>query len=228
MKRYWSKRIRSLLFRSHRNWRAWGALTLAVGLFACQSDSMVSPVPPPPPGPKNGAELSFLRQAGSAPALTTLDTTIIATRGMETRVRIRYAPLPGETEGEEFLELDIDDTSLLRYPPGHPRAGQLFQDGDTVSIRIRIDPTDLLVTLDPSGIEFDSVKPAELEIRYGNADDDYDDDGTVDPPESENRIDLWRQEKPGDPWFPVGEIKDRETDRVRARLTSFSRYALAI
>ena len=78
------------------------------------------------------------------------------------------------------------------------------------------------------GARFDPDEPAEREIRYGTADGDYDDDGEEDPPEAEAEIDLWRQENIGDPWFRVGEIKDEDLDRVRARLTSFSRYALAI
>jgi len=201
---------------------------LTAGLLACGTDSIVAPPPPPDPGPLPTESLSFLRQSGTAPALVTTDTTLVATKGTKTEVRIRYEPLPGQIEGEEFLELKIEEASLFRYPPAHPRAGQLFEDGDTITIRIRVDPTDLVVTLDPSGIEFDANQPAELEIRYGNADDDYDDDGTPDPPETESQIDLWRQENVGDPWFRIGEIKDAELDRVRARLTSFSRYALAI
>jgi hypothetical protein len=60
-----------------------------------------------------------------------------------------------------------------------------------------------------------------------NADGDYDEDGEDDP-ELEGSIDLWRQEKPGDPWVRVGDVKDLELDRVRAFLTAFSRYGLAI
>jgi len=201
---------------------------VAGGALGCSADSVTSPPPPPEPGPIPTQGLSFLRQGGTAPALTTTDTSFIVTKGVETEINIRYAPRLGETVGEEFLELEFEEESLFRYPPSHPRAGQLFQDGDTVTVRVRIDPTNLIIKLDPSGIQFDPDEPAELELHYGNADEDYDDDGTPDPPETEAQIDLWRQENVGDPWFRIGEIKDADLDHVSARLTSFSRYALAI
>lgn len=202
-----------------------------LGILGCRDDGGLTTVPPPPPppsGPQPTASLSFLRQSAAAPALTTYDTSFVATRGQDTDIRIRYLPTGGSSSGEEFLEFDLDDETLLRYPASHPRAGAPFVDGDTVTIRIQIDPTSLIVTMEPSGLEFDPDKPAELEIRYGNADDDWDGDGSSDPPSNESLIELWRQENPGDPWFPVGQLKDAELDRIRAELTSFSRYALAI
>jgi len=206
--------------------------TLAlVVLGACGGGSSTGPLPPPPPPPTKATnELSFLIQAANAPALVTTDTTFLATRGQELKVQLFYEPVAGsgQSEGDEFLEFELDPQSLLRYPPGHPKAGQLFQAGDTISIRIQVDPNELLVTMEPSGLQFDPAHPAQLELRYGHADDDYDGDGAADPPETESQIDLWRQEFPGDPWVRVGEIKDTETNRVRAFLTSFSRYALAI
>ncbi|MFQ5679092.1 MAG: hypothetical protein ACE5HP_06505 [Gemmatimonadota bacterium] len=178
---------------------------------------------------KSEAELIFLRQASTAPPLLTRDTSLIATRGEDFELEIFYAPEAGSgsEQGDLFLELEIDQDALLRYPEGHPRAGAGFLPGDTVTIRVSIDPDDLIATLEPSGLQFDPDRPAELEIRYSNADDDFDEDGDPDP-EEETKIDLWRQERLGDPWVRIGEIKDRELDRVRARLTSFSRYALAI
>ncbi len=90
-----------------------------------------------------------------------------------------------------------------------------------------VDPVLLIATLEPSGLTFSPLEPAELEIRYVNADDDYDDDGDSDP-ELEDDIDLWRQENPGDDWERTGDLKDLETDRIRAFLTGFSRYGLGI
>lgn len=202
------------------------ALLLAATALAC-GDSTLLTTEPPDPDNKETAELSILRPGAGAPALLTSDTTFVATRGERLEIELFYAA-PGGGPGEEFLEFELEDGSLLRYPPGHPRAGQTFADGDTITIRISVDPALLIATMEPSGLEFDPEDPAELEMRYNNADDDYDDDGESDPPENEGRIDLWRQESPGDPWERVGEIKDNELDRVRALLTSFSRYALAI
>ena len=211
-----------------RNTTRWMSI-LVLALLGCRGDAGVTDVlPPPPPTTKSTEELSFLRPSAAAPGLVTTDTSFVATRGEALEIEIDYLPRPGQTGGEEFLELELDDESLLRYPPSHPRAGAFFQDGDTVTIRIQVDPTTLIVTLEPSGLQFDADEPAELELRYGNADDDYDGDGAPDPPENEAEIDLWRQENPGDPWTRVGKLKDAQLDRVRGDLTSFSRYALAI
>ncbi|MFQ5747171.1 MAG: hypothetical protein ACE5HF_08140 [Gemmatimonadota bacterium] len=203
-----------------------GALLAGAALGAgCGGDS--GPLGPnPPPGPKPQAQLTFLRPDAAAPALQTTDTSFVATRGVGQKVEIFYAPLPGQSSGEEFLEFELKDRSLRQYPPGHPKAGQTFANGDTITITIRVDSGLLGATLEPSGLLFDPANPAELEIRYQNADPDFDDDGLPDP-ELEGEIDLWRQEKPGDLWEPVGRIKDLELDRIRAFLDGFSRYALA-
>ena len=169
--------------------------------------------------PPNG--LVFLVPAAGAPALVTSDTSFIATKGVRAEVRLPYE------NGDQFLELDIEDGSLLRYPTSHPKAGALFADGDTVTISISIDPATLSATLLPSGLQFDPLNPAELELRYKNADPDLDGDGDEDP-ELEGDIDLWRQENPGDQWERVGTLHDFSLDRVRAELTEFSRYALGI
>lgn len=169
--------------------------------------------------PPNG--LIFLVPAVGAPALVTSDTSFVATKGVRSEIRLSYE------NGDQFLELDIEDGSLLRYPINHPKAGALFADGDTVTISIAIDPSTLSATLLPSGLQFDSLNPAELELRYQNADPDLDGDGDEDP-ELEDEIDLWRQENPGDPWERVGTLQDFSLDRVRAELTQFSRYALGI
>jgi hypothetical protein len=213
--------------------RAWIILLLgsSPGLLSCGGDPGVTdpPDPNPDPGPVPDEELIFLKASADAPPLLTSDTSFVATRGEDIKVEIFYAPEQGSGQqvGDRFLELELDDESLLQYPAGHPMAGATFQAGDTITITIRIDGNELIATLEPTGLEFNPERPAELELRYTNADDDFDGDGDEDP-ELEGEIDLWRQEKPGDLWFRVGEIKDADLKRVRARLTSFSRYALAI
>ncbi|UCG74728.1 MAG: hypothetical protein JSV95_08125 [Gemmatimonadota bacterium] len=205
-------------------------LGVALALGGCSGDGgATGPDPEPPPDGSPEGDLLFLRQAPEAPPLMTRDTTFVATRGEDLKIELYYEPTAGgdDETGDRFLEFELDKESLLRYPSGHPKAGQTFAEGDTITIRIRVDDVALLATLEPSGLAFDADRPAELELRYGNADDDYDEDGEPDP-ELEDDIDLWRQESPGDPWTRVGELKDANEDRVRAFLTSFSRYALAI
>ena len=207
----------------------WGVLVLALGTIAtaaCSDDDPTGVVDPPDSLPES--QLTFLRQAAQAPVLVTYDTTVVATAGESLDLEIRYTPAPGQDSGEKFLEFELDAESLLRYPPNHPtRPAEAFQPGDTVWIRVMVDQELLVATLEPSGLAFNPLEPAELEIRYVNADDDYDDDGESDP-ELEDDIDLWRQESPGDDWERTGDLKDLETDRIRALLTGFSRYGLGI
>lgn len=196
-----------------------------LGIAACGDDDATGPEPP---DVVPEAQLTFLRPAAAAPLLATTDTTVVATAGEPLDLEIRYLPIGGAGEGEKFLEFELDDESLLRYPADHPtRAGEAFQPGDTIWIRVTVEASRLIAGFEPGGLVFNPVEPAELELRYFNADDDYDDDGLPDP-ELEGDIDLWRQEKPGDPWERVGDLKDVEFDRVRAFLRTFSRYGLAI
>lgn len=202
------------------------AIAAALAVGGCGDSEPTGPADPPNTLPEG--QLTFLRQAGTAPPLVTYDTTFVAIAGEALDAEIRYMPPPGEDSGEKFLEFKLEDTSLLRYPADHPtRPGAAFQPGDTVWIRITVDPTLLIASMEPSGLQFNPADPAELEIRYAEADDDYDDDGDPDP-ELEDEIDLWRQESPGDDWERVGDLKDLELDRVRALLTGFSRYGLGI
>lgn len=175
------------------------------------------------------AELTFLRPATDAPALLTTDTTLVATRGESFRVELYYEPDPGSGSdtGDRFLRFELEPSSLHRYPEDHPRAGALFEQGDTITIHIRVPDDTLMARLEPTGLEFDPDAPAELELSYVNADPDFDGDGEDDP-ELEEDVDLWRQEAPGEDWFRIGRIQDLEFDEIEAILTSFSRYAVAI
>lgn len=178
--------------------------------------------------PPGTTDLLFLRPAASSPPLLTRDTSFVATHGEDLRVEIFYEDpdAPGQP-GERFLRFELDEESLDRYPEDHPAAGAPFEAGDTVTIRLRVARDTLLADFEPSGLRFDSDEPAELELRYLEADPDFDDDGDDDP-ELEDDIDLWRQETPGAPWVRIGDFKDLERDEIRAFLDSFTRFAAAI
>lgn len=182
----------------------------------------------PEPHTKTGADLLFLRPASGSPPLLTHDTSFVATRGRTQTVELYYEDpeQPGQA-GERFLRFKLEDTSLQQYPPGHPRAGAAFQDGDTITISIHVPQDTLLARFEPSGLKFNPDAPARLELRYVEADRDYDGDGTEDP-ELDGQIDLWKQELPSEPWTRIGTVKDASLEEIQALLTSFTRYALAI
>lgn len=164
-------------------------------------------------------ELGFLRPALDAPALVQTQLAFWAVRGRGTEVRLEYVT------GEDFLRFKLNDKSLLRRPDGTTIA-----DGDSALITITVvDPLRLIVEFQPSGLAFDPREPAELELRYAHADHDLNDDGSVDSEDDriESMFSIWRQERPGDPWFKVGSAVVKELDEVEARLDGFTRYAIA-
>lgn len=126
---------------------------------------------------------------------------------------------------EDFARLTLKPLSLLRTPDS-----TLISTGDSVFISMRwVGNDSILVDLQPSGLLFDPANPAKLKIEYGKAGPDLNEDGDVDSADTlaEHKLDMWRQEKVGDPFFRVGTAKSEDINEVEARLNGFSRYALA-
>src|SRR2546427_286821 len=126
----------------------------------------------------------FLRWAGgSAPQLTTIGTgsggaghgvflaspgglsldqytaTFWAVRGEERSLQINYFSVTGDTSSP-FLRLVVDDPA---YVPG---LGDLAP-GDSVLMTVTIDPSNIKVTLEPTGLLFGN--PAQLQVWYGSS-----------------------------------------------------------
>lgn len=202
--------------------RAW-LLGLVILLPAACSDDPASPAEEGVPED----QLRFLMFPDSLKPLAVRDTTFWAVRGRDTETILRYAPDPGDTDqGEEFLTFRIRSNSLLQRPDGRP-----FAEGDSVQIRIRVDEGGrFLFDFEPSGLRFDPDEPAELEVEYRRLGGDLDGDGDVDADdqEFEDEARLWRQEAPGAPWFPLGTVKREEFDEMRAEITGFTGFAVAI
>ena len=214
----------------HQRFASLILLAAAVGLGAtgCGDEPPTSLDDDGSPDTVPASRLAFVETSGDAPPLLTTDTSFVATRGEALRVEIFYEDRddPG-TPGDRFLRFELDDESLQRYPEDHPRAGDTFGPGDTITISLRVSPDTLKAEFSPSGLQFDPDEPAELEMRWIEADRDVDDDGEDDP-DFEDEVDLWQQESPGDPFTRIGEIKDFERDELRAFLDSFTIFAMAI
>ncbi|HEX6058642.1 MAG TPA: hypothetical protein VFZ11_06450 [Gemmatimonadaceae bacterium] len=170
-------------------------------------------------------ELTILRMAADAPPLETYDTTFTAIRGVNSELRIDYEPLPGESSGEEFLRFELDNATLVNDEHGDP-----IPIGGSIEIRVRIvDPARLEFEFQPAGLRFNAAEPAQLRIRYANADDDFDDDGDVDADDdlAEQRLGLWRQEVPGEPWVKMGSVVLEDLEEVEGEIFGFTRYSIA-
>jgi hypothetical protein len=173
---------------------------------------------------KPAEELTVVRLSESSPPLFNPVVSFYAVRGENSEARIYFDDGQGQ-RGDEYLRLRLDDESLLAYPDG-----SRFAEDDSILITVQVvDPAQTLFELTPSGLQFNPLEPAELEIRYQRADGDLNEDGKVDAVdvELERSLAIWRQELPGDPFVRVGTVLRDDIDEVRATLDGFSRYALA-
>lgn len=195
------------------------ALGAALVFASCEGSS----TEPRPGGGVPESQLDIVRFPPDLLPLLQTEGAFWAVKGENRRLELSYAPeAPGE-DGEDFLEFRVSGESLLRRPDGG-----LFADGDSVLITVQVDETGrFLFRFQPSGLRFDPTRPAELQVWYRRVGDDLDGDGDPDDFELEQRLRLWKQERPGEDWFPLGTIKDAELDEVRADIDSFTGFVLA-
>lgn len=159
--------------------------------------------------------LEFVPRSATAPPLVTLDTSFWAVRGEERRLEIRFAGQGGTGTGTRFLQFQVEDESLLRRPDGSS-----FALGDSIEITLSIDPELYLVDFGPSGLVFNPLEPAELEIEYDEAEDDF----LI----RESEFDVWRQELTGQPWQRQASVQFEELDEIDVSIFGFTRFALAV
>ena len=197
-----------------------GVLAGAALLGACDSDST-------DPGDDDGVPTEDLvfAELEAGVNVPVRDTSFVVTAGEEFEIELLTDPEPGEADGEEFLEFEVDEDALLRRPDGTP-----FQDGDTITIRITVPGNEYRFYFEPSGLVFNPNNPAELKITYVDADDDFDDDGDIDDDDAEFETDLaiWRQDVLGADWERLGAtIHSIETDEIEIDVEHFTGFALA-
>ena len=196
----------------------------ALGVAACGDDSSDTPGPDDPGATRPPEELSILRLAADAPPLFENSVTFWAVRGQDREGRLYFSDGQGQ-RGQEYLRLRIGSSSLLARPDGTPIAA-----GDSVQITVTVvDPTQILFQLAPEGLTFSSTSPAELDIKYDEAGDDLNDDGSVDGEDDqvESQLGVWRQATVDQPFVRLGSAVIGDLREIEAELTSFSRYAIA-
>ena len=191
--------------------RRWNYLLLALLTAACGDTT--DPI-------DDGAtdeQLNFVRFASSG-AVAERTKSFWAVRGEERELEIDYA------NGEDFLEFEVKDETLLRRPNG-----TAFAEGDSVLITVTLDPENRIVLdFQPSGLVFNPAEPARLKISYRQGDDDIDDDGDHDDEDErlEQRLRIWQRELPGQPWMPLATLRLDEDD-LEARIFGFTGFAMA-
>lgn len=186
---------------------------LGIALLAACSDNGTAP----DDGAVPESELTFLR-LDSANAVTVRQASFWAVAGQSRTLVMRYS------NGDELLEFEVRDKSLLRRPNG-----TAFLPGDSVLISVTLDPANrYVVFFEPSGLVFNPLEPAHLEINYMQADPDIDDDGDEDAEDDalEAQLRFWQQERPGLPWLPLATLRIGEDD-LETNVLSFTGFAMA-
>ena len=211
---------------------------ISLALFAVACSDRVGPPPAQTP--------HFVRWAGSlAPQFTAIGTlpgpagdgafvpslsgglsldrytaAFWAVRGEQRSLQINYLSSTGDTSFA-FLQLTIADPV---YVPGR---GDLAP-GDSVLITVTIDPENIKVSLEPTGLLFGD--PAELRISYGGADGDLNADGVVDAADADIEIQLlglWYREGAESAWTRISASQSLADKSFISALLHFSEYAVS-
>ena len=196
-----------------------GVLVVVAALAACDDstqpdDDVVVPTD----------ELVFARLE-SGVTIPTRDTSFVVTAGEEFEMELFTDPEPGDDDGQEFLEFELEEETLLRRPDGTS-----FQPGDTITIRVMVPGDAYVFHFEPSGLVFNPNQPAELKISYADADDDFDDDGDIDDEDAafESDLTVWRQDVLGGDWARLGAtMHSVELDEIEIDVHHFTGFALA-
>jgi hypothetical protein len=143
-----------------------------------------------------------------------------AVRGEERSVQINYLGSTGDTTFP-FLQLTITDPVFV------PGVGNL-EPGDSVLITVTIDPADIKVTLEPTGLVFGDA--AQLRISYGGANGDLNGDGAVDETDAAietQLLGLWYREGTEDAWTRIPAAQVISDKSFISALLHFCEYAVS-
>jgi hypothetical protein len=193
------------------------AIALGTAMVACSDSTSPNTIRDP-------GDLNVIRLAQTSPPLFNAVDSFYAKKGEDRELRIYFQDEVGGS-GEEFLRLSVPAPSLLASADGTP-----FLQGDSVLITVRVvDPTEVMFDMEPSGLRFDPTRPAELKIHYSHADDDFNEDGSIDAADDQvkSALAIWRQETPVSPFIRLGSVNIESLEEMDADLLGFTRYAIA-
>lgn len=204
-----------------RRW-SWIVVVALLAGAACGDDDGTGPVEGET---RTEAQLTFVRFPSALVDRVPKQASFWAKKGEDRALVLEYTPEPGETEGEDFLTFEVSAEALLRSPDG-----RLYQRGDSVQIRLTVvEDGRFVFRFEPSGLLFNPLVPAELEIEYARTDGDLNGDGVVDQKdrELESRMGIWKQEKLGDLWLRLGTVKFEDRDEIEAKIVGFTGFCVA-
>jgi len=143
-----------------------------------------------------------------------------AVRGEERSVQINYLSSTGDTSFP-FLTLTITDPVFV------PGQGNLAV-GDSVLVTVTIDPDDIKVSFEPTGLLFGDQ--AQLRMSYGGAGGDLNGDGAVDASDAQietQLLGLWYREGAESSWSRIPASQVVADKSFISALLHFSEYAVS-
>lgn len=195
------------------------------GLLSAACSGSSGPDDEPPGSERPPAALKVIRLPDTAPPLFNDSVAFFAKVGRDDEGAIYFQDRSGG-RGERFARLRIRRNTLLTRPDG-----TAFGPNDSVLIVMKaVSPKDLLVEMRPAGLKFSSGDPAELKMEYEETDGDLDRDGDREDDDDksiEQKLSIWRQETPSDPFVKLGSAKTEGLREFEAKLLGFTRFALA-
>jgi len=142
-----------------------------------------------------------------------------AVRGQQRSVQINYLSSTGDTSAP-FLGLTTTDPAWV------PGLGDLAP-GDSVLVTVTIDPTNIKISLEPTGLLFGD--PAQLQVSYGGAGGDLNGDGVVDDADAyieSQLLGIWYREGVDSTWTKVSASQSLLDKSFTVALPHFSEYAV--
>ena len=161
----------------------------------------------------------FQAAPSSGLSLDRYSASFWAVRGQQRSVQINYLSSTGDTTAP-FLGLTITDPAWV------PGLGDLAT-GDSVLVTVTIDPTNIKISLEPTGLLFGD--PAQLQVWYGGAGGDLNGDGVVDATDAyieSQLLGVWYREGVDSAWTQVSAAQSLSDKSFTSALLHFSEYAL--
>jgi hypothetical protein len=201
---------------SPRTYRALAFLALTAGL-SCSDTT----------GPEVRAEsdLHLLRVSSGSPPLATTQVSFYAVKGKAGGADLWYHAAAGRTDSLKFVEFRMGPSSLESRPDGTAIAS-----GDSVLITLTVsDPTHLVITYEPSGLQFSGNDQPTLKMFWVACGEDLNYDGKVDAADTTlvQKFSIWRQESAGQPWLKLSSVVVPSVKEVDTRLSGFTGYAIS-